>query len=236
MKRKGDTIRCPTGVPGFDNLCEGGFYRDSINAILGGPGSGKSTFLLQFLYNGVVEYNENGLYVSFEPFVEDIYADGMNYGWDLQSLDSEGKCRFIKVSPKITLRALRQEIMKIISQHDIRRVCIDPISVLAMSLKSEGDIREVIFDLTSLLKRMNVTVLIADETNEGSAENMSLGDGDERTQSIKFLCDGLVNLYSSGLGGETDRAIRITKMRRTPHVRGPVAFKITSKGLVVSKK
>ena len=78
MKRGSDNIRCPTGVPGFDDLCDGGFYRDSINAVLGGPGSGKSTFLLQFLYNGVVDYNENGLYVSFEPFVEDIYADGMN--------------------------------------------------------------------------------------------------------------------------------------------------------------
>lgn len=227
--------RCPTGVPGFDELCNGGFYRNSVNAILGGPGAGKSTFLLQFLYNGVTKFKENGLYVSFEPYVEDIYADGMNYGWDLQSLDKDGSLRIIKISPQITLRALRAEIMKMVSKFDVRRVCIDPVSVLAMALQNEGNIREIVFDLASLMKRLNVTVLISDETNDASSDSISLGDGESRTQSLKFLSDGLVNFYASGLGGEEDRAVRITKMRRTAHSRGPVPFKITNSGIMVSK-
>ena len=53
--------RCPTGIVGFDKICQGGFVRNSDNLIVGGPGSGKSTFLLQFLWNGVSQFNENGL-------------------------------------------------------------------------------------------------------------------------------------------------------------------------------
>ena len=39
--------RCPSGIEGFDRICQGGFVRNSDNLIIGGPGSGKTTFLLQ---------------------------------------------------------------------------------------------------------------------------------------------------------------------------------------------
>jgi len=53
--------KCPTGIEGFDSLCNGGFIRNSSNVIVGGPGSGKTTFMLQFLYNGITKKQENGL-------------------------------------------------------------------------------------------------------------------------------------------------------------------------------
>jgi len=228
--------KCPTGIPGFDVLCQGGLVRDSVNVVLGGPGAGKSTFLLQFLWHGFNDFKENGLFISFEPDIEEIFKDGQNYGWDFASLDNKGKCKFIKVSPKINIRILKQELMRSISQFDIKRICIDPISILLMSIKNEALSREYVFDVTSLLKRLSVTVLISDETHDGNIEEYSLGAGESQTESIKFMSDGLVNLYSSGIGGETDRALRITKMRRTDHVRGPVPFKITNKGIVVYSK
>jgi circadian clock protein KaiC len=227
--------RCKTGIPGFDELCEGGFVSESINAVLGGPGAGKTTFLLQFLWNGVNEFGENGLYISFEPEVESIHEDARTYGWDFTKLDANGKCRFIRMSPNTNISDLKTELTKLVSKYDVRRVCFDPISVLTMTFEKDSDIREIIFDLASLLKRMKVTVLIADETVDGTMDNFTLGSGNTRTDFVKFLVDGLVNLYSAGLGGESDRAIRITKMRRTNHVRGPVAFRITDKGVVVSK-
>ena len=91
--------RCPTGIHGFDKLCEGGLVRGSVNSILGGPGAGKTTFLLQFLWNGVHMHNENGLFISFESDVEDIFKDAIPLGWDFSKLDQEGKCKFIKMAP-----------------------------------------------------------------------------------------------------------------------------------------
>ncbi|MBD3252289.1 hypothetical protein GF386_00985 [Candidatus Pacearchaeota archaeon] len=228
--------RCPTGIPGFDELCQGGFVRNSINSVFGGPGAGKTTFLLQFLWNGVNKFNENGLHISFESHDEDIFLDAFTFGWDFIKLDKAGKCKFIRVSPKITIRGLKDQLAELVLKGDIRRVCIDPVSILSLYLKDESMIRRVVFDLTTMLKRFNITTLIADETVEGSVENFSMGSDEPRTQSMKFLSDGLINLYSSGLGGESDRAIRIAKMRRTNHVRGPVPFEIKKNGIAVLKK
>ncbi len=226
--------RCYTGIPGFDELCQGGFVRNSVNSILGGPGAGKSTFLLQFLWNGVINYNENGLFVSFEPLIDDVFNDAMSFGWNFFDLDSNGKCKFIKMSPKTNIRVIKQELMKLISRYDIKRICIDPVSVFSMYIDNELSAREYLFELVSLLKRLKVTVLISDETVDGTAENFNLSNEENRTESIKYLCDGFINLYLAGLGGETDRAIRIIKMRRTSHERGPVPFRITNNGILIS--
>ena len=98
--------RCPTGIAGFDKLCQGGFVRNSYNFIVGGPGSGKSTFLLQFLWNGVTKFGENGLYCSFEPDIVETVNDGMAYGWDFSKLSSEGKIKFMRFSPQTSIDEL----------------------------------------------------------------------------------------------------------------------------------
>ena len=90
--------RCPTGIEGFDKICQGGFVRNSDNVIVGGPGSGKTTFLLQFLWNGVTKFNENGLYCSFEPDILETVKDGSSYGWDFSKLAEQGKIKFLKFS------------------------------------------------------------------------------------------------------------------------------------------
>ncbi|MFQ5711085.1 MAG: ATPase domain-containing protein [Candidatus Geothermarchaeales archaeon] len=57
----------PTGIPGVDELLGGkGLLRGYVTFITGGPGTGKTTFAIQFLNNGVIRYNESGVYVSFD--------------------------------------------------------------------------------------------------------------------------------------------------------------------------
>jgi circadian clock protein KaiC len=237
IKKMGKSIdRCPTGITGFDKLCGGGLVRNSINVILGGPGAGKSTLLLQFLYNGVNDYKEKGLYISFESEVEDIYEDAMTFGWDFKKLGENGKCKVVKLSPKSGIVDIREEIGKLVAKNDIKRVCIDPVSLLAMTVGSEGEVRELIFDLAAALKKLKVTILLANETIDNNSEHSVLGTSDVRATAMKFLADGVINLYSMGLGGATDRAIRIEKMRRTNHVRGPVPFEMDNKGITVSPR
>ena len=55
-----DRIR--TNVPGFDRHVEGGFVGNSINLISGGPGTGKTIFCLQFMYEGIMKENEKGFW------------------------------------------------------------------------------------------------------------------------------------------------------------------------------
>lgn len=229
----GDVVdRCPTGIEGFDKICSGGFVRNSDNLIVGGPGSGKSTFLLQFLWNGVTMFNENGLYCSFEPDIVDTLNDGMTYGWDFSKLSAEGKIKFMRFAPQTSIDELKRELMKIISRDNIRRICFDPISVLALNLSDGGKIRQTIYELSSLMKRLKVTTIFADESLEESFIGTNVGDW-TKTDILRFLSDSVVVFYESGVAGVGDRAVRIAKMRRTSHERRAVAMSIREKGIEV---
>ena len=190
--------RWPTGIIGFDKICQGGFVRNSDNLIVGGPGSGKSTFLLQFLWNGATQFNENGLYCSFEPDIVDTLNDAMAYGWDFSKLSADGKIKFMRFSPQTSIEELKNELTKTIAQNNIRRICFDPISVLALNLNDKGKIRQTIFELSSLMKRFKVTTVFVDESLEG--EIGAVCDGDwTKTDILRFLSDSVSVFYESAI-------------------------------------
>jgi len=225
--------RCPTGIVGFDKICQGGFVRNSDNLIVGGPGSGKSTFLLQFLWNGVTMFNENGLYCSFEPDIVETLNDGMAYGWDFTKLSAEGRIKFMRFSPMTEIEELKSELKKMIAKNNIRRICFDPISVLALGLSDAGKIRQTIFELSSLMKRLDVTTVFVDESLESDLNGSNIGEW-TKTDILRFLSDSVTIFYESGVAGVGDRALRISKMRRTAHKRNAVGMGIGDKGIEVA--
>lgn len=225
--------RCPTGIIGFDKMCQGGFIRNSDNLIVGGPGSGKSTFMLQFLWNGATKFGENGLYCSFEPDIIETLSDAMAYGWDFSKLSSEGRMKFMRFSPQTSVEELKSELTSIISRNNIKRICFDPISVLALNLSDQGKIRQTIFELSSLMKRLKVTTILADESLEGDIMQNSVQGEWTKTDILRFLSDSVTIFYEAGIAGVGDRAVRIAKMRRTLHNRKAVGMRIGSKGVEV---
>ena len=58
--------RVNTGVPGLDELVEGGFPKGDTILIAGKAGTGKSILAIQFLYNGVVQYGETAVLLTLE--------------------------------------------------------------------------------------------------------------------------------------------------------------------------
>ena len=232
-----DSERCHSGIEGFDDLCEGGFVRNSVNCIVGGPGSGKTIFLLQFLYNGVTLYKENGVYVSFEEDVQELYKDGLKVGLTIEEHDRNNEIKIVKISPYTTLSELKKELTFLTARYDVKRICFDPVNLFGKSEEKDSKIRMMLVDMTSLLKRFDVTTLLSAETTTGDVEEIGIvSSADDGINHVKFLSDSLVHLHSSGLGGVSDRAVRIVKMRRTNHTRGPVPMQITNKGIVLLKK
>ena len=225
--------RVGTGITGFDNLCEGGFISDSLNLVVGNAGAGKTTFLLQYIYNGATKYNENGLYVSFEQDTTDLYKAGMRQGMDFRKLEQEGKTEFLKINPVTSIRDIQKELVKRVAKNDIKRVCFDPINVFSLELPKEIGMRKQLYDFLSLLKKLDVCVLIAGESDEESGEGSQ--SMTEEITFCKYLSDGVIQLFSSGISGSGDRAIRISKMRMTNHKRGPVGMEITSSGIKILK-
>ncbi len=82
--------RVKTGIPGLDNLLQGGFPKSSCILLSGPPGTGKSIMAVHFLHEGAVT-DEVGIYLSFDEPRESILLSGEELGFNLKRLEKENK-------------------------------------------------------------------------------------------------------------------------------------------------
>ena len=92
------TKKCPTGIPGLDELIEGGFPRNRTILLSGACGTGKTIFAVQYLCAGVEKFNEPGILISLEQDPKELKQDMERFGFDLQRLENEGKLVIIDAS------------------------------------------------------------------------------------------------------------------------------------------
>src|SRR5256886_13588206 len=83
-----DVQKVSSGIPGLDDLIEGGFWPKSTIVILGSSGTGKSTFAIQFLMEGI-EQGEQALYVTLEEPPEQIMREADRKSTRLNSSHSQ---------------------------------------------------------------------------------------------------------------------------------------------------
>ena len=55
-----------TGIPGLDEMLDGGIPEGSVVLVMGEPGSGKTVMCSQFLYYGISELGEKGVFLSLD--------------------------------------------------------------------------------------------------------------------------------------------------------------------------
>ena len=97
--RKGGLEKLPTGIAGFDKLLDGGVPKGRAMLITGTTGTGKTVFLNEFLYRGITQLNENGVYVTFEETPKDIIKNVRSFGWKYISLIKKKKLAFVDANP-----------------------------------------------------------------------------------------------------------------------------------------
>src|SRR5688572_23361609 len=85
-KKNPSITKAPTGIDGFDELTGGGIPRGRPTLVCGGAGSGKTVFGMQFLLNGAVDYNEPGVFISFEEQVDELSVNLASIGYDIPAL------------------------------------------------------------------------------------------------------------------------------------------------------
>jgi len=225
-------MRVSTGIPGLDRLTEGGFIRGSVNLISGGAGTGKTIFAMQFLYEGV-QKGEVGLFISMEEDISDLKEDAKAFGWDFDKYEAEGKVRFVYFYP-YDLSDFQTQLISEITKTKAQRVVIDSTSVFGMALEDEYEVRKQLYSFSSQLKRLKCTAIMTSEIV--GEPSMNSGGAFSRFGVEEFVSDSVIALYYAGLGGESDRALRIIKMRRTNHKKGVIPFQIGPNGIEIFSK
>ena len=126
-----------TGIEGFDDVCHGGLPIGRSTLISGTSGTGKTVFSLHFLYNGIKDFDEPGIFVTFEESPLDILRNAASFGWDLQSMVDNDKLFILDASPdpdgqdvagNFDLSGLIERINYAIRKYKAKRVSIDSIT------------------------------------------------------------------------------------------------------------
>ena len=171
----------PTGIPGVDKILAGnGIPRGHTILVSGGPGSGKTTFAIQFLYVGATQHDESGVYVTLDEEPSDIRTNMSKYGWDLRKLEEEKKIVFINVSPvrvapsktagliqigmkEFRLIKLLEAIRQGVKDVNAKRVVVDPITIFTLQYPEEVERIYAMRDLLRDLKQTGCTNLMISE-------------------------------------------------------------------------
>ncbi len=223
--------RVRTGIEGVDELVMGGFPRGETILVTGGAGTGKSTFAMQFIYKGAKVYDEPGIYVSLEESIPSIRKNASAYGWDIETLEKDGRISLLEVSPAIGGQVRRIEpadVFSLIQTHwkriGAKRIVIDPITIFGMQTDSSMQLRQDLIRFSSLLKQLEGTIIFVTEIPEESQALSRFG-------VEEFISDAVVVLYYSRVGGLRVRGIEVRKMRGSPHKEGIFPIRIGESGL-----
>ena len=148
--------RITTGIHNLDKLIQGGFEEYSVNMVVGDTGSGKTVFAMQFIVEGL-KRGDKCLYVAFEEKKEEIYSNMLEFGWDLEKYEKQGKFFFLEYNPekvKVMLEEGGGEIETIVSKHEINRLVIDSVTSFALLFetdRTEGESSTLEFEADSII-------------------------------------------------------------------------------------
>lgn len=229
--------KTPTGIAGFDPIAEGGLPRERATLIAGTAGSAKTVFAVNYLAAGIMQFGENGVFVTFEDSVIDVRKNVQGFGWDIAQWETEGKWAFVDASPDsdgpiavvgdYDLGGLLARIQHAMKKVGAKRVVLDSLNALFVQFKEHALLRAELFRIMSTLKQAGVTIVFTGERTEEYGEVTRYG-------IEEFVADNVVILRNILDEERRRRTVEILKMRGTSHQRGEFPFTITSRdGIVV---
>jgi len=219
--------RVKTGIPELDEMLKGGFMEGDAVMVAGGAGTGKSTLALQYLVNGMTQFGDRGIYVTFEQLPDQFYRDAKNFGWDLRGMEAENKFRLICTSPNLLLESGEGEhiLDEPIKEVQPRRMVIDSLSHLEMFVE-KSDLRREAYRLIMYLKTKGLSSLVTWESPQTAGEFFAATDA-----KLSFLVDSVILLRYVEIESSVRKALVILKMRGSDHDKRLREFEITAQGI-----
>jgi circadian clock protein KaiC len=221
--------RVKTGIVELDEMLNGGFLPQTANLVEGAPGTGKTTLGMQFIYNGIAQYNEPGLILTFEEFPQQYYRDAASFGWDFKQLEQEGKLKVIMTSPEISrldLENVGGMIETVANDIGARRVLVDSLSHFDKLTEDPVELRQIQYSFINALKREGLTALLTKESEAILGETYS-------DESAAFVADSYLMLRYVEIESSIRKALLVLKLRGSDHAKDIRQFEIRTGGIQV---
>jgi circadian clock protein KaiC len=231
--RRNTLAKSPTCIQGLDEITGGGLPKGRPTLVCGGAGCGKTLFSMEFLVRGALRHNEPGVFISFEETVNELSANVVSLGFDLDDLIARKKIwvEHLVLEPgesekngEYDLQGLFIRIHHAIESIGAKRVVLDTLESLFSGLPNPFILRTELRRLLHWLKAKGVTTIITAERGEGSLTRQGL---EEYVSDCVILLDHRVNEQSS------IRRLRIVKYRGSTHGTNEYPFLIDEDGFSV---
>lgn len=237
MTDPGTIPRTPTGISGFAQVSMGGLPAGRATLVSGTTGSGKTLFALEFLARGVLDFDEPGVFVTFEESPEDIRRNAASFGFDMARWEAEGRWAFVDVSDTMgdeavvigsyDFGALISRVRHAVDRVGAARVAIDSLDAVFTRFPQFTAVRQEVFRLIRSLDRLGVTAVI-------TSERLTEYDEASRHGVEEFAVDNLIVLRNNLHNERRRRTIEIVKFRGAAHRTGEWLFTIDpAEGMVV---
>ncbi|HEX2015749.1 MAG TPA: circadian clock protein KaiC [Solirubrobacteraceae bacterium] len=225
----GEVERLQLGIPGFDQIAEGGIPRGRASLVVGTSGAGKTVFALQALAAGVRLYKQPGVLVTFDETPEDLLRNAQGFGWGLEEAVAEGQVAIIDCAPShdeeqiqmgdFDFSALLARIMGAVERVHAQRVVMDSVSSLFPQFNDPYAVRRELGRVIRGLRQERLTTLITAERTEEYGPVARFG-------VEEFVADNVIILRNPLAGEQRRRTIEILKFRGVAHETGEYSYTI----------
>lgn len=229
LQQESSNIRIQSGIKELDQMCGGGFFRDSIILTSGATGTGKTLMVTQFMGGGIVA-GERCLLFAFEESQDQLFRNASGWGIDFETESAKGQLKVVCRYPESS--GLEDHLIKmkeIIEDFQPDRVAVDSLSALER-VSSEKGFREFVIALTSFIKHRKMAGLF-------TATTPTLLGGASVTEShISTITDSIILLRYVEMYGEMLRGITVLKMRGSRHDKEICEFTIDGAGMHIGRQ
>ncbi|MEB3218142.1 MAG: circadian clock protein KaiC [Nostocales cyanobacterium 94392] len=223
LTQRSSNVRISSGVKYLDNMCGGGFFKDSIILATGATGTGKTLLVSKFLQEGC-HIGERSILFAYEESRAQLSRNATSWGIDFEELESQGLLKIICAYPESTgLEDHLQIIKSEISEFKPSRIAIDSLSALARGV-SNNAFRQFVIGVTGYAKQEEITGFFTNTTTH------FLGSNSITDSHISTITDTIILLQYVEIRGEMSRAINVFKMRGSWHDKGIREYSITREG------
>jgi KaiC/GvpD/RAD55 family RecA-like ATPase len=227
--------RAKSGIPGYDELVDGGFHKGTVNTITGSSGAGKTVFASQFIHYGI-KTGEKGMIITPSESAAYLKREMMSsFGWDFSKLENEGKLsivdvtdpvlrlqKSIDVDPVDFLINFRKLVERKLDDVKPDRLFIDDLTAFFMVVEAPFKVRSLTDDLFGTIRSSKVTCLVTIGTAFGT------------NQYLEYGADSATMLNRERIGNTLIRSIYIMKMRGSKIANSIRVLDISDDGMAVS--